>query len=130
IGQFALPLTYYIKGKKKQLKLILEVLPTKMQLHNDLPAMYHRIDETFPLWRFSLAEKTDQSADKSQHRGNFPLLWLAQFKALRASLEVGLKVIANSPHNRLQKKNVNIKADRLKGRLSNRLAERVKEDIA
>ena len=130
IGQFSLPLTYYIKGKKKQLKLILEVLPTKMQLHNDLPAMYHRIDETFPLWRFSLAEKTEQSADKSQHRGNFPLLWLAQFKALRASLELGLKVIANSPHNRLQKKNVNIKADRLKGRLSNRLAERVKEDIA
>ncbi|MEZ8358884.1 DUF2357 domain-containing protein [Vibrio splendidus] len=130
IGQFALPLTYCIKGKEKQLKLTLEVLPTKMQLHNDLPAMYHRIDETFPLWRFSLAEKTEQSADKSQHRGNFPLLWLAQFKALRTSLEAGLKIIANSPHNRLQKKDVNIKADRLKGRLSNRLAERVKEDIA
>ncbi|MFA0626638.1 DUF2357 domain-containing protein [Vibrio sp. 10N.222.49.A3] len=130
IGQFALPLTYCIKGKEKQFKLILEVLPTKMQLHKDLPAMYHRIDEAFPLWRFSLAEKTEQSADKSQHRGNFPLLWLAQFKALRTSLEEGLKVIANSPHNRLQKKHVNIKADRLKGRLSNRLAERVKEDIA
>lgn len=129
IGQLALPLTYYAKGKETQFKLTLEVLPTKMQLHNDLPAMYHRIDEAFPLWRFSLAEKTEQSAAKSQHRGNFPLLWLAQFKALRTALEVGLKVIANSPHNRLQKKNVNIKADRLKGRLSNRLAERVKEDV-
>jgi len=130
IGQLTLPLTYYIKGKKKQLKLSLEVLPTKMQLHNDLPAMYHRIDEAFPLWRFSLAEKTEQGAAKSQHRGNFPLLWLAQFKALRAPLEIGLKVIANSPHNRLQKKHVNIKADQLKGRLSNRLAEGVKADIA
>lgn len=130
IGQLALPLTYYVKGKEKQFKLTLDVLPTKMQLHNDLPAMYHRIDEVFPLWRFSLAEKTEQSAAKSQHRGNFPLLWLAQFKALRASLELGLQVIVNSPHNRLQKKSVNIKADRLKGRLSNRLAERVKEDIA
>lgn len=130
IGQLALPLTYYVKSKEKQLKLTLEVLPTKMQLHDDLPAMYHRIDEAFPLWRFSLAEKTEQSAAKSQHRGNFPLLWLAQFKALRASLEIGLKVIANSPHNRLQKRNVNIKADRLKGRLSNRLAEKVTEDIA
>ncbi|MDH5934969.1 restriction endonuclease-like protein [Vibrio splendidus] len=130
IGQFSLPLTYCIKGKEKRLKLTLEVLPTKMQLNNDLPAMYRRIDETFPLWRFSLAENTEQSVDKSQHRGNFPLLWLAQFKALRTSLEVGLKVIANSPHNRLQKKNVSIRADRLKGRLSNRLAERVKEDIA
>lgn len=129
IGQLALPLTYYINDKEKKFELTLEVLPTKMQLHNDLPAMYNRIDEAFPLWRFSLAEKTEQSAAKSQHRGNFPLLWLAQFKALKTSLEFGLKVIANSPHNRLQKKNVNVKADRLKGSLSNRLAERVKEDI-
>ncbi|MEZ9709132.1 DUF2357 domain-containing protein [Vibrio breoganii] len=130
IGQLALPLTYCVAGKETQMKLFLEILPTKMQLHNDLPAMYQRIDEVFPLWRFSLAEKTEQNAAKSQHRGNFPLLWLAQFRALRASLDTGLKIIANSPHNRLQKKTFNIKADRLKGRLSNRLAQRVKEDIA
>lgn len=129
IGQLALPLTLQVEGKLKQFRVILEVLPTKMQLHHDLPAMYQRIDETFPLWRFSLAEKTEQSATKSQHRGNFPLLWLAQFKALREELEVGLNVIANSPHNRLQKKTFDIKADRLKGRLSHRLAEQVKEDI-
>ncbi|WP_447471764.1 DUF2357 domain-containing protein [Vibrio harveyi] len=129
IGQLALPLTFWVGGKEKQSKIILEVLPTKMQLHDDLPVMYQRIDEVFPLWRFSLAEKTEQDSAKSQHRGNFPLLWLAQFRALRETFEVGLKVIANSPHNRLQKKTFDTKAERLKGRLSHRLAEQVQEDI-
>jgi hypothetical protein len=129
IGQLSLPLAYKIDGKIRKSNLTLEVLPTKMQLHNDLPAMYKCIDETFPLWRFNLAGKTEQNATKSQNRGNFPLLWLAQFKALREEFELGLKVIANSPHNRLQSKTFDIKAERLKGKLSNRLAEQVKEDI-
>lgn len=130
IGQLALPLTYLVNGELKKIQLTLEVLPTKMQLHSDLPAMYRSIDDVFPLWRFSLAEKTEQNAAKSQHRGHFPLLWLAQFKTLRESLEQGLKVITNSPHNRLQSKTSHIKADRLKGRLANRLAEKVREDLA
>ena len=129
IGQLSLPLAYKIDGKIRKSNLTLEVLPTKMQLHNDLLAMYKCIDETFPLWRFNLAGKTEQNATKSQNRGNFPLLWLAQFKTLREELELGLKVIANSPHNRLQSKTFDIKAERLKGKLSNRLAEQVKEDI-
>ncbi len=130
IGQLCLPLTYEIGNESHTVQLTLEVLPTKMQLNTDLPAMYQRIDDVFPLWRFSLAEKTEQNAAKSQHRGNFPLLWLAQFKTLRLQLETALKVIANSPHSRLQSKISYIKADRLKGRLHNKLAERVKEDVA
>lgn len=130
IGQLSLPLTYQRGKETKLANLTLEVLPTKMQLHRDLPAMYQLIDEAFPLWRFSLAEKTEQGAAKSQHRGNFPLLWLAQFKVLREQLEIALKVISHSPHSRLQSKAGYIKADRLKGKLSNRLAERVREDIS
>jgi len=129
IGKLTLPLTYQVSKEIKLAHLTLEILPTKMQLHSDLPAMYRCIDNSFPLWRFSLAEKTEQDAAKSQHRGNFPLLWLAQFKMLREQLEVALKVIANSPHSRLQNKEKHIKADRLKGKLSNKLAERVREDI-
>jgi hypothetical protein len=130
IGQLCLPLTYEIGTSSHTVQFTLEVLPTKMQLNTDLPAMYQRIDNEFPLWRFSLAEKTEQNAARSQHRGNFPLLWLAQFKILRQQLETALKVIANSPHSRLQSKTSYIKADRLKGRLSHTLAERVKEDVA
>ena len=129
IGKLTLPLTYQVEKEIKLAHLTLEVLPTKMQLHSDLPAMYRCIDKSFPLWRFSLAEKTEQDAAKNQHRGNFPLLWLAQFKVLREQLEAALKVIANSPHSRLQKKEMHIKADRLKGNLGNKLAERIREDI-
>ncbi|PCI54848.1 MAG: hypothetical protein COB45_07640 [Gammaproteobacteria bacterium] len=129
IGKLTLPLTYQVANETKLAHLTLEVLPTKMQLHSDLPAMYRCIDKSFPLWRFSLAEKTEQDAAKSQHRGNFPLLWLAQFKVLREQLEAALKVISNSPHSRLQHKESYIKADRLKGKLGNKLAERVREDI-
>lgn len=129
IGKLSLPLTYQVEKETKLAHLTLEVLPTKMQLHSDLPAMYRCIDKSFPLWRFSLAEKTQQDAAKSQHRGNFPLLWLAQFKVLREQLETALKVIANSPHSRLKNKESHIKADRLKGKLGNKLAERVREDI-
>lgn len=129
IGKLSLPLIYKVGNETKSAHLTLEVLPTKMQLHSDLPAMYRCIDKSFPLWRFSLAEKTEQDAAKSQHRGNFPLLWLAQFKMLREQLEVALKVITNSPHSRLQNKEKHIKADRLKGKIGNKLAERVRDDI-
>ena len=129
IGKLSLPLTYKAGKEIKLAHLRLEVLPTKMQLHSDLPAMYQCIDKSFPLWRFSLAEKTEQDAAKSQHRGNFPLLWLAQFKVLREQLSSALNVISNSPHSRLQSKESYIKADRLKGKLGNKLAERVRGDI-
>ncbi|SQD79582.1 restriction endonuclease-like protein [Moritella yayanosii] len=129
VGQLNLPLTYHIRKQAQLLTIALEVLPIKMQLHSDLPAMYQCIDNAFPLWRFSLAETTEQHAAKSRHRGHFPLLWLAQFKVLRQQLEASLKVIANSPHSRLQNRVSHVKAARLKGKLSHKLAERVKSDI-
>jgi len=106
------------------------VLPTKMALYQDLPAMYQAIDNVYPLWRFSLVEKTEQDAATSQHRGHFPLMWLANFAVLRERFEQGLKVICAAPHSRLQPTVANIKAVKLKGRLPHKLAERVKQDFA
>ena len=130
VGWMQLPLSYQLAGKIYQQKFAFEVLPTKMDLHSDLPAMYRSIDQTFPLWRFSLVEKTEQDATKSQHRGHFPLLWLANFGNLRRRFEDGLKVVAQAPHSRLQASVFHIKADRLKGKLPHRLAVKVKEDFA
>ena len=107
-----------------------EVLPTKMALHQDLSAMYQAIDKVYPLWRFSLVEKTEQDAATSQQRGHFPLMWLANFAALRKRFEQGLKVICAAPHSRLQPTVANIKAAKLKGRLPHKLAEQVKQDFA
>lgn len=129
VGWMCLPLEYVIAGQTHYSQLSFEVLPTKMDLYSDLSAMYHTIDRDLPLWRFSLMGTTDQDAAKGQHRGNFPLLWLANFRSLRAQLEQGLKVIAQAPHSRLQSYVSYSKADRLKGRLPYRLSEKVKEDL-
>ncbi|MBB1351228.1 MULTISPECIES: restriction endonuclease-like protein [unclassified Pseudoalteromonas] len=129
VGWMRLPLEFIAGGKVFKSNISFEVLPTKMDMHSDLPAMYKMIDKEFPLWRFSLLEKTEQNASKSQQRGHFPLLWLANFNNLRKRFEDGLKVITQAPHSRLQSYVSYSKADRLKGRLPQRLSEKVKEDI-
>lgn len=130
VGWLRLPLTFEHNGKTQTQHIAFEVLPTKMALHQDLPAMYQAIDKVYPLWRFSLVEKTEQDATTSQQRGHFPLMWLANFAALRARFEQGLKVICAAPHSRLQPTVANIKAAKLKGRLPHKLAEKVKQDFA
>jgi len=130
VGWLRLPLTFEHNGKTQTQHIAFEVLPTKMALHQDLPAMYQAIDKVYPLWRFSLVEKTEQDAAISQQRGHFPLMWLANFAALRERFEQGLKVICAAPHSRLQPMVANIKAAKLKGRLPHKLAEKVKQDFA
>ncbi|MEC8231364.1 MAG: restriction endonuclease-like protein [Pseudomonadota bacterium] len=130
VGWLRLPLTFEHNGKTQTQHIAFEVLPTKMALHQDLPAMYQAIDKVYPLWRFSLVEKTEQDAATSQHRGHFPLMWLANFSALRERFEQGLSVICAAPHSRLQPTVANIKAAKLKGSLPHKLAEQVKQDFA
>ena len=128
IGWMRLPLEYRINGQVFRHELSFEVLPTKMDLHADLPSMYQVIDQVFPLWRFSFVEKTEQNAAKSEHRGHFPLMWLANFAQLRERFEQGLKVITQAPHSRLQIQHSFIKADLLKGRITHRTGSKIKED--
>ncbi|EGQ8444435.1 DUF2357 domain-containing protein [Vibrio cholerae] len=130
VGWLRLPLTFEHNGKTQTQHIAFEVLPTKMALHQDLPAMYQAIDKVYPLWRFRLVEKTEQDSATSQQRGHFPLMWLANFAALREGFEQGLKVICAAPHSRLQPTVANIKAAKLKGRLPHKLAEQVKQDFA
>lgn len=129
VGWLRLPLTFELNGKTQTQHIAFEVLPTKMLLNQDLPTMYQAIDKVYPLWRFSLVEKTEQDAATSQQRGHFPLMWLANFSALRERFEQGLKVICAAPHSRLQPMVANIKAAKLKGRLRHKLAEQVKQDF-
>lgn len=130
VGWMRLPLRYQRNGKTLEQSIAFEVQPTKMLLQRDLPAMYSAIDDEFPLWRFNLVGQTSQDAASSRQRGNFPLLWLAQFARLREQFEQGLKVIRQAPHNRLQAKVRHIRADRLGGRIGHKTASRVREDIA
>lgn len=128
VGWMTLPLEYYIDGQMFKHELSFEVLATKMDLHADLPVMYQEIDQVFPLWRFNLVEKTEQNAAKGKNRGNFPLMWLANFAQLREQFEQGLKVIVQAPHSRLQTYQSFVKADRVKGRVIHRTGFKIEED--
>ena len=130
IGWFHLPLSYELEGVMHQFEYAVEVLPSKMDLHSDLPAMYQDIDEIYPLWRFNLAEKTEQSMQDRRERVDFSLLWLAQFQRLQADFAKALNVVANSPHNRLQAVEKQQKAAKIKGKLPERTAMKIRNDMA
>jgi len=130
VGWMCLPFEYEIGGERVRSDIAFEVLPTKMNLHQDLPSMYQDIDKIFPLWRFSLVEKTEQDADRSKQRGHFPLMWLANFGHLRQRFEKGLKIITQAPHSQLQAHVTHNKASRLKGKIPYKLSMKIKEDIA
>ncbi|MBL4607390.1 MAG: restriction endonuclease-like protein [Pseudomonadales bacterium] len=124
IGWFRIELVYCLDKQVYRQAFAFEVLPTKMDMAADLQKMNESIDALFPLWRFSLAEKTQQqmNAVKKPHP-QFLLLWLARFEALWGDLHKGLKQIVNAPHSRLVTTQHSVKMDRLKGRLSPKLEQ-------
>lgn len=126
IGWFRLGIRYQVAGRLITQYLSFEVQPTKMVMSTDLKDMYNDIDALYPLWRFSLVQKTDQELAKSRKpHERFPLLWLAHFQGLRLDLEKGIKRICNAPHTRLLPFQYAVRAERLRGRLSPKLEERV-----
>ena len=126
IGWFRLGIRYQVAGRVITQYLSFEVQPTKMVMSTDLKEMYEAIDKLYPLWRFSLVQKTDQELAKSRKpHERFPLLWLAHFQRLRLDLEKGIKRICNAPHTRLLPYQYAVRAERLRGRLSPKLEERV-----
>ena len=96
-----------------------EVHATKLDMQTDLGRMLERIDSTYPLWRFSFAQMTSQSMDRSRDPSRkLPLLWLEQFKSLRTGLERNIKLICEAPHNRLQETSRRRRVDQLRGKLT------------
>ena len=126
IGWFRLGLRYQIAGREVTQYLSFEVQPVKMAMVHDLEGIHSTIDAYYPLWRFSFVQKTDQELAKSRKpHERFPLLWLAHFQRLRTDLEAGIKRICNAPHTRLLPYQHHVRAERLRGRLSPKLEERV-----
>lgn len=129
VGWIHLPLQYELDGKHHSQSFALEVFPIKMLLDQDLPSMYQAIDTVYPLWRFSLSEKTEQDVGSNRNRGHFPIMWLANFSNLRARFEQGLKIICASPHSRLKSHTPQVKAARLKGKIPHKLHEQIQQDF-
>lgn len=131
IGWFKIELVYEVNGKISRYSISFEVLPTKMDMASDLEVINSAIDQEFPLWRYTLAEKTQQQmqAAKKPHP-DFLLLWFAQFEKLFGELCKGLKHIINSPHSRLLSTKEIVRMDSLKGKFSPKLEENIARAIA
>ena len=126
IGWFRLGVRYRAAGKEITQYLSFEVQPTKMAMATDLEGIHRAVDELYPLWRFSFAQKTDQELAKSRKpHERFALLWLAHFERLRGELQKGIQRICNTPHTRLMPYEHHVRAERLHGRLSPKLKERI-----
>lgn len=126
VGWLKLDLVYKINKKTMRQSFSFEVFPLKMDMVSDISDMSAAIDEVFPLWRFTLAEKTQHriQAIKRPHK-DFLLLWLSQYNKLFENLHKGLKEVVNAPHSRLVKYQKTVKMDELKGKLSPKLEEGV-----
>jgi predicted component of viral defense system (DUF524 family) len=130
VGWFNLDIYYAIATDLFSQRIAFEVLPIKMDITGDIESINRDIDAEYPLWRFSLAQKTQQhlQADRAQ-RHRFLLLWLAQFERLWVDMERGLKHIVNAPHSRLLDFSQLVKMDKLKGKMSPMLQMSIREAI-
>ncbi|ABQ28260.1 restriction endonuclease-like protein [Geotalea uraniireducens] len=128
VGWFRLGLIFDNGRREIEQFLSFEVLPTKMDMAGDFDRIHREIDSTYPLWRFSFAQKTEHElATSRKPHERFPLLWLALFRSLRSGLENAVKLICRSPHSRLLPLERFQRPDCLKGRLTPRLEEQVTE---
>ena len=79
IGWFKIDLVYWVDSIRFNQSFAFEIMPVKMDMASDLRVINTAIDNQYPLWRYSLAEKThhQMKAVKKPH-SQFLLLWLAQ----------------------------------------------------
>lgn len=131
IGWFRLGLKYRSGDGWHHDQVSFEVLPLKMDLEQDMAGIQRDIDATFPLWRFSFGQKTEQEMARStKPHERFPLLWLSLFAALRTELKEQIRIVCNAPHNRLQRFRRVLPMDRIRGKMARSLEEKVGEAIA
>lgn len=131
VGWFKLRLVYHDGDREFEQSISLEVLPTKMDMASDLNAMHQAIDKQYPLWRFAVAQTTEQTVATSRKpHERFLLLWLAMFQSLRDALVSAVKTILDAPHSRLVPHKMHLRAERMKGRISARLEHAVSEKLA
>ena len=99
-----------------------------MDMEDDLGEIGLVIDSTYPLWRFSFARKTDSTLQRShKHHESFETLWIAQFRSLAIELGEAVRLVCRSPNSRLLTDFKTVKAERITGKTTGRLEERIKE---
>ena len=128
VGRCSFKLDYQINDKACSINISFNIFATKMVVEQDLTLINQAIDNIYPLWRYSLSSKTTQQVSKSsRHVDKFELFWLAQFERLVEGLQLGVKQIINSPHNRLQSFTKQQALDRVSKRLKPKQLEKAQQ---
>ncbi len=127
IGWFKLDLKFTFQGEVlKTESLSVRVFPTKLDMPNDIEKIHSVIDDSYPLWRFSFAKKTNHELAISRNpQERFPLLWLAQFEYLREQLVKNVKTVCLTPHKKLTLRTNSRRVEKIKGKLSPRIENSV-----
>lgn len=130
VGRWILPIRYKLRsGQMVDEVFECEVHATKLDIQTDYRDLSAEIDRAFPLWRYSLNALTDGSEGKGRQGPHFPLLWLKRFESLHHELADGVRRVLNAPHNRLTETVRWKKPAQIKGALSPRQEERIKEGL-
>ncbi|QED29942.1 DUF2357 domain-containing protein [Microvenator marinus] len=130
VGRRTLPIRYKLRsGQMVDEVFECEVHATKLDIQTDYRDLSAEIDRAFPLWRYSLNALTDGSEGKGRQGPHFPLLWLKRFESLHHELADGVRRVLNAPHNRLTETVRWKKPAQIKGALSPRQEERIKEGL-
>ncbi len=104
----------------------MEVHPRKLDLERDLSRIQRGVDEQYPLWLFSFAQKTEQGMRNVRRNvPAFPLLWLAHFAALKDDLRQNIVRVLAAPHRRLAEKTRRLRPEAVHRKLTPRQEERV-----
>jgi predicted component of viral defense system (DUF524 family) len=130
IGWFKIGLLYHGSGRAYRDTVSFRVFPVKMDMERDLDRICEVIDSIYPLWRFTLAQKTDATLARSRkRRETFELLWLAQFRSLAKELADAVRLIFRSPHSRLLSDIKAVKAERIACKIIGKLENHIKENL-
>jgi hypothetical protein len=128
VGWFHLDLCFVSARGPRVDSIMIEVSPTKLDMESDLQLIHARIDESYPLWRFSFARSTEQNVRRvTRPHDRLPLLWIEHFRQLRRELDASVRLVCNAPHQRSIASSRSVRLDALRGRLSPRREERVGE---
>lgn len=103
--------------------------PTKVNYWSDYRSLQEDIEKEYPFWIYTLEGSSHLAGIDRSRRSSFLLLWFQQFKTLWDEFSLGTKQIIQNPHHRLMEEKKYVRADRIKKRISNKLAEKITEDI-
>ena len=103
--------------------------PTKVNYWCDYKSLQEEIEKEYPFWIYTLEGSSHLAGIDKSRRSSFLLLWFQQFKTLWEDFSLGTKQIIQNPHHRLMEEKKFVRADRIKKRVSNKLAEKITEDV-